>query len=417
MFYIAHELFTNGKYQECLPMFKEISESLVDDRFVYWSLVFMGRCKQALGTQGFLEDFDRACTIFPDRAEAVYETGKAHYILGDLQEAERILRAALLCKRPNACVRYEADKYFEATHELLIELFMKQSRFNDSEELLTGLLMMGDSNLYNKERAQENHLYSRFFNNAALEFVKARTIEKGETLVIQLPNGYDGLGDNLVFSHIPRIAKESGVFKEVLVSTRNVYKGKGYAEMVWNTNPYVDGFTDHPGTYSSIQMNRILEKWNNIHPSLNLMDSIMLLHDLDDGKRGHTPECYYKPKRLEWLKDSVVLDAGAKTMDLRQVDPERLLEVLRDHGIFPDYVIESKASSATLSFPGIERIEPGSIEEWADVMFSAKHYVCFNSGGYWLSGSLGIKAKHIWVESKNLPAWSFLGHENIFINT
>lgn len=414
MFYEAYELFDKGRYQECLPMFNEIAETNQDERLVYWSHIFIGRCQALMGVDP-LRSFIAAHNVFPNRAEAMCEIGSYHYFRDELDLAERFLKMAYQCDKTHRCVRYETDKYFEFPHEIMIDICMRQSRFNDSEELLASLIKNGNPALYDTKKADHNYLYSRFFNNAGLEFVKAKTITKTDTLVIQLPYGYDGLGDNLVFSHIPRIAKESGRFKTVLVSKRNAYKGEGYAELVWETNPYVDGFTDEPGTYSSVQMNRVMDKWNNIHPSLNLMDSIMLLHDLDDGIRGHIPECYYKPNVIEDLKDAVVLDAGSKTIDLTLIDPEKFTLMLEINGVFPDYIVSTGASSKSINLPGMKEISPSSIREWADVMYSAKQYVCFNSGGYWLSASLGVRAKHIWIEGKNLPAWSYLNHDDIRI--
>jgi tetratricopeptide (TPR) repeat protein len=369
-----------------------------------------------LGLRGAMEHFESAISIFPNRAEAIFEVGNQHYLEHNFQGAEENLRLSISCDRKHRCIRYEGEKYFEAPCQILIEIYLRQKRFNDAEELLTGIMLYGNESLYDKEVFDNNMLYARFYNNAGLEFMKARTIEKTDTLIIQLPEGYDGLGDNLIFSHIPRLAKESGKFSKVLISNRNQYKGNNYPDLVWKLNPYVDGFTDLPGTYSSIKMNRILDKWSNIHDSLNLMDSIMLLHDLDDGKRGHKPECYYKPQNLPWLNDKTVFDPGAKTMKINAVNEDHLISIFNKNDMFPNYIIGSEISSNTMSISGAQELVPTSIFNWADIMYSAKHYICFNSGGYWLSGALGIKAKHLWVEKKNLTAWSFLDHQNIFIN-
>lgn len=415
MFYDAYDLFDKGRYQECLPMFNQILETSEDNRFLYWSHILIGRSKTKIGQNG-LDSFIKAHAIFPERAEAMCDIGVHHYSNRNLQEAEKFFKMASISNRSHKCVRYEEEKYFEFPMQMLVDICMQQNRYNDSEELLADLIRRGNKSLYDVNKSDFNYLYSRFFNNAGLEFLKTKAIEASGTLVIQLPSGYDGLGDNLVFSHIPRIAKESGRFDKVLISTLNKYKGNDYAKMVWETNPYVDGFTDAPGTYSSIQMNRIMDKWNNVQPSINLMDGIMILHNLDDGKRGHIPECYYVPKRIEYLSDAIVLDAGSKTIDLNMVDPDKLLAFLQQNDISPDYIIAPKSAAKSVNIPGIKEIETSSIEEWADVMYSAKHYVCFNSGGYWLSGALGVRSKHIWIDKKNLPAWSYLDHENLIVS-
>lgn len=410
MFYQAYDLFDNGKYHECLPMFLNIAEDNSDPKFSYWSLIFAGRCKAIIGHDDAIDFFQRAMDIFPTRAEAIFEAGNLEYLRGRTKESERLLTSISNCEKPINCVRYEGDKYFEGPHEILIEMFINQFRFNDAEELSTSLLRHGDRSVYDVARAEYNHLYARHFNNIGMEFVKAKTIQKSDELIIQLPSGYDGLGDNLVFSHIPRIAKQFGGFKKVFVSNQNSYKGEGYADIVWAQNPYVDGFTDEEGTYSSVSMNRIMDKWNNVQPSLNLMDSIMILHDLDDGSRGNVPECYYRPNIIKDLTDKVVLDLGSKTIDLKNLNIRALLDILNERGIFPDYIISHQ------NFDEVKRLETSSMWHWADIMSSAKTYVCFNSGGYWLSKALGVSAKHIWIDKKNLPAWSYLDHENIMVN-
>lgn len=410
MFYEAYELFDKGRYQECLPMFNQILETTQDNHLLYWSYILSGRSKRSMGEDG-INLFFNAHNIFPERAEALCDIGMHYYEHRDLKQAERFFKIASTCNKSHRCIRYEEEKYFEFPMQMLIDICIQQNRYNDSEELISDLLRRGNPGLYDTKKLEYNHLYSRHYNNAGLEFIKAKTIQASGTLIIQLPTGYDGLGDNLVFSHIPRIAKESGRFDTVLISNQNKYKGKDYSRIVWETNPYVDGFTDMPGTYSSIQINRIMDKWNNLQPSINLMDGIMLLHNLDDGKRGHVPECYYEPNEIIELKDKVVLDLGSKTINLSGLNVDAFIKILEDNGIIPDYVLSSK----TVDIPGINVLETNSIEHWADVMFSAKHYVCFNSGGYWLSGALGVKSKHIWIDKKNLPAWSYLDHDNIFV--
>lgn len=413
MFYTAYDLFNEGKYQDALDMFIKLSSDAESTKNVrYWSNIFSARCFRLLGIEGELGLLFAARDIFPDRAEAICEIGISYHRLGNDAEAEAYLTDACKCTKTHTCIRYEQDKYFELPHEILIDICMKQSRHNDAEELITSLMQNGNVSLYNQDNIKYNRLHARFYNNAGLEFLKAKSIERGDDLVIELPKGYDGLGDNLVFSHIPRVAKESGAFKKVYISTMMNYKGPGYREMVWDTNPYIDGFVERPGTYSRIQMARVMNKWENIIPSINIMDALMYLHNLDDGAKDHRPECYYTPNESAATIGKVVLDIGAKSLNIKGLDIEKLLEFLGSHGIRPDAII----SPEVVDCVGIDILKPDSLEEWADMMHSSKRYVCFNSGGYWLSGALGIKATHIWIKGTTIPAWSFLEHENLFVD-
>jgi hypothetical protein len=95
-------------------------------------------------------------------------------------------------------------------------------------------------------------------------------------LIIQIKWG--GLGDHLFFSHIPRIAKELGAYKEVYISNHSEYKSPLYKSLVWDIHPYIDGYTDLQGWYPEIKDTSM---------DANLLDMIMLGYGLDDGMRWH----------------------------------------------------------------------------------------------------------------------------------
>src|SRR5665213_1467512 len=124
-------------------------------------------------------------------------------------------------------------------------------------------------------------------------------------LIIQ--SGYAGLGDNLFLSHIPRIAKQSGQYEKVFVSNHSAFRDPACRMLVWESNRYVDGFTDEPGFEllpphtrdpGQSRLFEILFKLgleNRItHPqaSCNLLDQFMLGMGLDDGFRFHEPEIH-----------------------------------------------------------------------------------------------------------------------------
>lgn len=419
MFYDAYECFKNGSYEESLAIFSKLSSESEDQRIKYWSMVFCGRCHDVLCLEGSLEWYASAHAVFPHRAEACYEIGRTEFIRGKANEAESWLQKAKNADRNVSCIRYEGDKYFEKTHELLIEIYLQKKRFNDAEELCYTLANHGNKNEYNVAKLNYNQLFARHYSNAALEFVKAKAINPGKDLVIEMPRGYDGLGDALVFSHIPRLAKETGRYERVFVSNLTKYGRPEYKNLVWETNPYVDGFTDSPGSFTKdVQFGRILEKWVDIYDGVNLMDSIMLLHDIDDRKRGHKPECYHEIKErrdLEWLRKEVVLDIGSRTISTADFNVERFLSVLSEQGCEPSVFIVAKGLTNSMHLEGKRVITPKDIYDWCDIMKHAKEYVCFNSGGYWLSSSLGIKGTHVWIREKNLPAWSYLDHRNVFV--
>jgi hypothetical protein len=83
-----------------------------------------------------------------------------------------------------------------------------------------------------------------------------------ESLVIHVK--YGGLGDHLFYSHLPRIAKETGAYDDrVLVSNYSEYRHPEYKELIWDLNPFVDECG-------------LIEPFGEVEPSLNLLDKIML---------------------------------------------------------------------------------------------------------------------------------------------
>lgn len=402
MFYEAYELFENKRYLESRNMFSDFIETCDDHRKRFWTLIFLSRIEETLEGRILYDKLKEAYKIFPERAEILYELGKFYYAHGDIPKARTLLEGAINAKRDIRCVRYESDKCLEAPLQILSQVYAIMHKHNFQEEMVHELLTRGRPELYDRSQAEYQHRWSRLYNNSALEFLRAKELQVGERLVIQLPSGYDGLGDNLVFSHIPRIAKESGKFKEVYLSSMHEYKGEGYRELIWETNPYLDGIVDEPGTYSEIDMRRVLVQWRNILPSLNLLDSIMLLHGMDDGKRSHRPECYYKTNALEKFQGKTVLDPGSKSLRLGEINGENVISILERNAIKVDYVLDSNNE---FILPGYEKVGSSSIYEWADIISSASNYVCFNSGGYWLASALGHNPIHLRIKNKSIQNW------------
>jgi hypothetical protein len=80
-----------------------------------------------------------------------------------------------------------------------------------------------------------------------------------KTLIIEIP--YAGLGDHLFHSHIPRIAKEIGVYNKVYISEFSPFRSLDDKRIVWELNPHLDGFIAEHG--KSIDITAIVNKLEN----------------------------------------------------------------------------------------------------------------------------------------------------------
>ena len=107
-------------------------------------------------------------------------------------------------------------------------------------------------------------------------------------LVLQIK--YGGLGDHLFYSHLPRIAKESKKYTKVYISNFSEFRHQDYKKLIWDLNPYLDGFIDEAG---------YIPNFSKIENNMNILDKIMLEFGIDDGIRFHEPEIYYKPNFIQ----------------------------------------------------------------------------------------------------------------------
>ena len=200
----------------------------------------------------------------------------------------------------------------------------------------------------------------------------------GGEFVILVKHG--GLGDHLFFSHLPRIAKTSGGFDRVLISKCSEFRHPSYAKLVWELNPYVDGFTDEAAPYPEFEV---------IAPGMNLLDRLMLERGLDDGKRFHEPEVHYRPKRLAFLKDKTVFDPNfvSGVGDVSQ----KLLEDFFSAEGTPDYQLKPGQRSCALSSAKAE-LTTKSLFHYCDIIHSCGRFYCLASGGATLAAALGKPA-------------------------
>jgi hypothetical protein len=203
-----------------------------------------------------------------------------------------------------------------------------------------------------------------------------------EQLIIQIKHG--GLGDHLFYSHIPRIAKESGKYSKVFISNTSNLRNKDYKKLVWEMNPHVDGFTDEIGI--SIDAGDITKK-----DECNLLDKIMLGFGLDDGKRYHEPEIYYKPKNIAELNNKVIYDPNYIS-NAGFVNGPKVQKYFKKHNIEINYQLLARPPHSIPIFKFEEFIKGDSFWDFIDIVYSAKKVYCLVTGTATLLPALGKSA-------------------------
>lgn len=202
-----------------------------------------------------------------------------------------------------------------------------------------------------------------------------------EQLIIQIKHG--GLGDHLFYSHIPRIAKESG-YKKVFISNKSDFRKEDQKELIWKLNPYVDGFTDLEGI--SIYTADVAEGEN-----ANLLDKIMLGFGLDDGKRFHEPELYYKPKLIKELVGKTLYDPNYLS-NAGFVDGPKIRSYFKRNNIKIDYQMAIRGKRSIPVFEFDKFLKCGPIYDFIDILYSVKDIYCMVTGTATLASALGKKA-------------------------
>ena len=200
------------------------------------------------------------------------------------------------------------------------------------------------------------------------------------TLIIEIKKG--GLGDHLFYSHIPRIAKETNTYDIVLISNKSIFRNNDYKKLIWELNPYVDGFTNDEGVFH-------FSTYYNEHQ--NMLDSIMLLYDLDDNKRMHDPEIYYNPNLNNELKGQTAYDPNfiSYTGDIKS--NHLINKWLIDNNIFIDFQMKI-LGKRFIQLDNTKYIQAQNIFEFCDILFSIDSIFCFTTGTATLATALNKKA-------------------------
>lgn len=231
-------------------------------------------------------------------------------------------------------------------------------------------------------------------------------IHTNRTLVIQLFWG--GLGDYLFHSHIPRIAKETGKYDKVFISNASAVRHPDNKRVVWDLNPFVDGWCDDLGMIGSVR---------GVHHGMNVLDVLMLDYGLEDGKRYHEPEVYYQPKALSSLMGKTVYDpnyvSNAGTLTANQV-----AAFMKEATIGIDYQMSLRDKSIPIKEFG-SYLSTRSLEEFCDVISSCQQLICLVTGTATLAAALGKSAtvvygtgvKEMFLHSR-LHDYVFLGERH-----
>jgi hypothetical protein len=197
---------------------------------------------------------------------------------------------------------------------------------------------------------------------------------------------WGGLGDHLLYSPIPRLAKRVHEYDKVWISNHSTYRNPETKKLVWERNPFVDGFTDKDSDYP---------KFAEVPNGFNILDRIAMFYGLsDDGLRFREPEIYYSPKQIDALKDTVIWDPNSINQtgkpSKQQVDRyftrdkitiTHQMRILREDALVLKDICALSAD----------------LERLCDIIKSCHRFFCLTTGVATLAAALGVSATVLFV--------------------
>ncbi len=143
-----------------------------------------------------------------------------------------------------------------------------------------------------------------------------------------LPIQYGGLGDHLFFSHIPEIVKKRQLYDRVFISNKSPFNNLDTKKLVWDLNPYIDGFTDEPYTPNPKEHFMF---HNYDFKTKNIYDYVLQLLDIEMDEFCKKPKTYYNATRYSEFDGVVLVDLSFKTNAGVKLDYEAIKSHLSQH--------------------------------------------------------------------------------------
>lgn len=224
-------------------------------------------------------------------------------------------------------------------------------------------------------------------------------------LIIEIT--YAGLGDHLFHSHLPRIAKETGAYDKVYVSNLSKLGHADYKKLVWEMNPYIDGFTDEPGKKCDIA---VAVRKVKPQSKYNLLDEIMFYYGLDNGKTWNQPEVYYTPVYREEYHHKIY-DPNFVSWIGNVIDEDAMI-FFRKNDVKFDYVMKLRGNKVMFIPDGRTKyIETHTLFDFCDLIHSSKKLYCLTSGTATLASALGKSATVFYGQEQEPGYRHYPSHE------
>ena len=197
------------------------------------------------------------------------------------------------------------------------------------------------------------------------------------TLVLGFSESTGGLGDQLWHTPLPRIAKESGCYSRVLLSKQSFYRHPGMKEVLWDSNPFIDGLVDEDGLSFVNQ---------SIDSDKNVLDQIVKSALITTSVRGLEPEVHDDFPPVDGLQGKTLYDPNFIT-EAGNLNSESVSNYLAMHAIKVDAQFAPRWRAYPLA--GTAVLPTGDLHWFCRAIKHASRVVCFTTGTATLAAALG----------------------------
>lgn len=203
-------------------------------------------------------------------------------------------------------------------------------------------------------------------------------------LVLKIKWG--GLGDHLLYSPIPRVAKQMG-YDHVYISNHSEYRNPDTKKLVWECNPYIDGFTNQNADYP---------KFSKTRHGFNIIDDIMNFYGVISKEKYQEPEIYWKPEKLVGYENIVIFDPNSIN---KQGIPNRnqIEGFFKKNSIKVDFDIGTMESKPFHSRPLLKVF----LFQLVNLIYTCKHFYCLTTGSAALAAALRKPSTILYVDGIN----------------
>tara|TARA_S200002703_G_scaffold157503_1_gene165503 strand:- start:724 stop:1464 length:741 start_codon:yes stop_codon:yes gene_type:complete len=215
---------------------------------------------------------------------------------------------------------------------------------------------------------------------------------------------WQGLGDNLQISTIPRKLYEKYGEKCVWISDSTFYRNPEIRKLVWENNPFVAGFTDEPGESMRplIRFGQYnwIEMWERLYGC--------------DGPYSGKPEVYLKamPEGYDSFSDSTVVDISYSRESL-EVNKKTFPNFIDQHKSIIYDLCNSGEKVVKVRNPNLDPeasvdliqeltpeldvdvVEVQTIEDYCSLISKCKDFISTHSGNHSLASALRDSSKCI----------------------